>query len=107
MSTQVTTEAAVVATCGRCGERSKPMSQEGVEGWARIHEKRHAKGDRRTHMADHGHTTDGHVDWFDNDDSSGYGHCSCGWKSRNVKTCNIDDMIDEHLREVEAAMAAE
>lgn len=107
MSVTITTEAAVTATCSRCGQTSRPMKKEEVESFRKVHEELHDKQDRRKRWADQGHATNGHVNWVDCDDSSGYAYCSCGWKSKNVKTCWINDMIDEHLREVEAEADAE
>ena len=52
---------------------------------------------RRANAPFRGHKLQEVVEWFDNDDSSGYVECSCGWRSRSVKTCWLRKLGDEHL----------
>jgi hypothetical protein len=98
----VRVHSAVVAECERCGERSRPIDPDAVDGWQARHDDRHAREDRAAHWARHGHKVRAVTEWRDCDDSSGYAKCSCGWRSRSAKACAAPDFADSHLKDVEA-----
>ena len=92
-------EQAVIAVCDRCDARSMPMDPTAVPEFQRRHDAQHARDDRRERMAGAGHKIGQHMHFVDNDDSSGYAFCSCGWRSRDVRL--PEGMGDDHLAEVE------
>jgi hypothetical protein len=93
----------VIAECERCGRQSDPMLATAVDAWlAKHHERVHVPEDRAKRLAEHGHVIEHVVEWFDQDDSSGYVTCSCGFKSRSMKTCWLDERGDDHLKDVES-----
>jgi hypothetical protein len=98
----------VVVECERCGRRSDPLPETDADAWLAKHEERvHLPEDRAVLLAEHGHVTTGTVEWFDQDDSSGYVTCSCGFKSRSMKTCWLDETCDEHLKDMQAKLGLE
>lgn len=98
----------VIAECERCGQQSQPMLEVKVEKWLQSHAaKVHEPEDLAALMAEHGHVVKGVVEWYDQDDSSGYATCSCGFKSQSAKACWIDHHADLHLREMKAKLGLE
>lgn len=98
----------VIAECERCGQQSSPMLESDAQAWLAKHEAQiHEPEDLAALMAQHGHVIKGVVEWYDQDDSSGYATCSCGFKSRSSKACWIDDHGDRHLREMKAKLGLE
>lgn len=107
MTVTTTAEPAVIATCDRCGERSSPMDPVRVEAWAKTHEMRHDREDRRARMEDHGHVMKPNITLYDCDAIEGTVSCSCGgWQSSQMKSCWFVERFDDHLREIEAAQSA-
>lgn len=95
----------VIVECERCHQQSKPLLEVEAERWLERHEtKVHEPEDLAALMAAHGHVIKGVVEWYDQDDSSGYAACSCGFKSRSAKACWIDEYGDRHLREMKAKL---
>jgi hypothetical protein len=91
---------AVVAECERCGTRSRPIDPKEVTEWTKAHMVKHSQEDLIAYWAEHGHKIGEVVEWMDQDDSSGYGTCSCGWRSRAAKTCWSHHAAVNHLREL-------
>lgn len=105
MAVEVEVVGAVVAVCSVCGERSRPLDPDQVEEWSAVHEERHAREVRREYWAAHGHATQLHTHWVDNDDSEGHVSCSCGnLKKRPVKINWLLKVADDHLLDVETEL---
>jgi hypothetical protein len=92
----------VIVECERCGKTSQPLLRSQADPWLLEHEQSvHVPEDRIIRMREHGHAVSHHVEFFDQDDSSGYITCSCGFKSRSAKVCWLDEYEQRHLVEIE------
>jgi len=91
---------AIIIVCKRCEWRSAPIDPEHREKHEDAHRLKHEKGDLKEFMAANGHKATAHVHWIDQDDSSGHVSCECGYTSRNMKECWLNDTITKHHRNV-------
>ncbi len=82
------------------------MDPERVAGFEARHRAQHEKEDRRDRMAQRGHVIEVFPVDSTCDETTARAICSCEWKSSVVKSCNIDDVVDRHLVEIEAIMAS-
>lgn len=98
------TISAVVEVCERCGDRSRPLDPADAESYRVRHAAQHEGQDRYDRMKEQGHAVKYMTTVWEPDDMQGYVQCECGWRSREAKTCWLNDYVDEHLIEVESSV---